>query len=550
MIRAHRVEATAQDDASLISGWNIAPNVAYSVALTPGATSCGVFLFAEDGALIASGAALVGTEQPCVLIPQPGQTLGMIDPELGWHLLLTTIGTERQRTIRINPSVDLPDEIHPIYADDDLALVRATAGIDASAHYIDDLTVSCPLGFRAVLGDVASGPVDGAAVVGQVESITWAGTPNGASEQAVIRRHVAIAPAPAVVPPAPPVVVNDAGETAADETTSGNVLTNDSTGLSVVAVNGLSANVGATVAGSNGGVFTIASTGAWTFDPSGDFALLTGSETAETSVMYHASDGVSEAGATLTITVSSGAAPALWTPAQLTTAQWLDVSDTSTLTLDGTAISQISDKSGNDLHATQTGTSRPTRSGNLAVFDGTNDSFNISVPQARPSHVFAVLDTTALQTGWRIFMERTVGSSPYPPALYVGRNTQAYYPGIYWGTSLALVDSTARQNLRIQEYRIGSGVVGLRSGGGTELTATTSQSVLSTWIEINTVPTYSQQSAFSLGEVLIINQELSDADRQRVEGYLAHKWDAILGVTTLVAALPSGHPYKTSPPTI
>jgi len=306
MIRAHRVAATAQDDASIISGWNIAPNIGYSVALSPGATSCGVFLFAADGTLVASGAALAGTEQPCILYPQTGQTVGMIGADLGWHLLLTTIGTESQRTIRINPSVDLPDEIHPIYGDDDLALVRATAGIDATAHYIDDMTVSCPLGLGAGLGDVASVPVDGAAVVGQVESITWAGTPNGTNEQAVIRRHVAIAPAPAVAPPAPPAVADDTGATDAVTATSGNVLTNDASGLAVTAVSGLSANVGLAVAGNNGGVFTITSDGAWAFDPNGDFAALTGSETADTSVTYHASDGASEASAMLTITVSSG----------------------------------------------------------------------------------------------------------------------------------------------------------------------------------------------------------------------------------------------------
>jgi hypothetical protein len=312
MIRAHRVNATAQDDSSPISGWNIAPNVPYSVSLTPGTTSCGVFLFAEDGHIVASGAALVGTEQPCVLIPQSGQTIGMIDAELGWHLLLTTIGTESQRTIRINPAVDLPDEIHPIYGDDDLALVRATAGIDGAAHYIDDLAVNCPLGLGAGLGDIASVPVDGAAVVGQVESVTWTGTPNGAPEQAVIRRHVPIAPETAVAPPTPPVVVDDAGETTADETTSGNVLANDAIGLAVVAVNSLSANVGASVAGSNGGAFVISSSGAWTFDPGSDFDSLTGDQTAATSVTYHASNGAAEASATLTITVSSGAAVPLF----------------------------------------------------------------------------------------------------------------------------------------------------------------------------------------------------------------------------------------------
>jgi VCBS repeat-containing protein len=303
MIRAHRVTATAQDDASLVTGWNIAPNVGYSVTLLPGAVSCGVLLYDEGGVLVASGAALAGTDQPCVLLPQGGYALGMVDADQGWHMMLTTIGTESQRTIRISPAVDLPDEIHPIYGDDDLALVRATAGIDASSHYIDDVTVSCPLGLGAGLGDIASVPVDGAPVVGQVESITWTGTPNGVSEQVVIRRHVAIAPE-AFVEPVLPTVADDTGTATHLVGTSGNVLTNDDSGLSVMAVNGLTGNVGIAVDGSNGGSFVLDSDGSWTFDPDGDFDLLSGSETANTSVTYHASDGAAEAMATLTVTVN------------------------------------------------------------------------------------------------------------------------------------------------------------------------------------------------------------------------------------------------------
>lgn len=319
MIRAHRVNATAQDDANLISGWNIAPNVEYSITLLPGAVSCGVLLYAE-GVLVASGAAITGTDQPCVLLPQGGYALGMIDAEMGWHLMLTTVGTESQRIIRINSTVDLPDEIHPVYADDDLALVRATAGIDGAAHYIDDLAVSCPLGLGAGLGDVVSVPVDGAAVVGQVESITWTVTPKGASESAVIRRHVAIAPV-ALAEPFPPVVADDTGTATHVETATGNVLANDASGLTVVAVNGLSSNVGQAVDGNNGGSFTIASDGSWAFSPDGDFALLSGSETAVTSVTYHASDGTAEAMATLTVTVShANAAPVAVNDTGITTA--------------------------------------------------------------------------------------------------------------------------------------------------------------------------------------------------------------------------------------
>jgi len=270
-----------------------------------------MLIYDEGNTLVASGAALVGADQPCVLLPQNGQTVGMVDAELGWHLLVTTTGTESQREIRISPSVDLPDEIHPAYADDGMGLARATAAIDEAAHYIDDVAVTCPLGLGAGLGDIANVPVDGAAVVGQVESVTWTATPDGTTEQAAIRRHVAIAPESYMEPvvPTPPSVADDTETTDSETATSGYVLANDATGLTVVAVNGLAANVGVEVSGSDGGIFTIASDGAWTFDPDGDFVDLEGVEYQGTSITYHASDGTSEAAATLTVNVTAPAVP-------------------------------------------------------------------------------------------------------------------------------------------------------------------------------------------------------------------------------------------------
>ena len=59
----------------------------------------------------------------------------------------------------------------------------------------------------------------------------------------------------------------------------------------------------------------------------------------------------------------------------------------------------------------------------------------------------------------------------------------------------------------------------------------------------------SQQSWYGyLREIVIVTGSLSESDRQKIEGYLAHRWDNILGVTTLVSNLQSGHPYKTSAP--
>lgn len=45
----------------------------------------------------------------------------------------------------------------------------------------------------------------------------------------------------------------------------------------------------------------------------------------------------------------------------------------------------------------------------------------------------------------------------------------------------------------------------------------------------------------TLYEVLIFNTDLGVDRRQKVEGYLAHKWG-------LASNLTDGHPYKTNPP--
>ena len=44
-----------------------------------------------------------------------------------------------------------------------------------------------------------------------------------------------------------------------------------------------------------------------------------------------------------------------------------------------------------------------------------------------------------------------------------------------------------------------------------------------------------------IAEIVVTHNALSTADREKLEGYLAHKW-------ALTGNLPSGHPYKTSPP--
>jgi VCBS repeat-containing protein len=106
-----------------------------------------------------------------------------------------------------------------------------------------------------------------------------------------------------------PTVANDVATIDEDHGTSGNVLVNDSDPdgdpLTVASVNGNAANVGATVAGSNGGLFTIQSNGSYAFATNGQFVDLGAGQSRTTSVTYVAGDGQGGTStATITITVT------------------------------------------------------------------------------------------------------------------------------------------------------------------------------------------------------------------------------------------------------
>lgn len=561
MIRAIRPNAVAQDDANMIVGWNIAPNVAYTVILLPGASACGVLIYDEDGSiLIASGSALVGTDQPCVLSPQSGQTIGMVDVALGWHLLLTTVGTESQRTIRIGPMVDLPDEIHPVYGDDDMAASRATAAIDDGAHYIDDVTVSCPLGLGASLGDVVSVPVEGEQVIGQVESISWVGGPDGGIETAVIRRHVAIAPESFVepTPPTPPTLVADTAATDADTATAGNVLNNDAAGLTVVAVNGLSASVGSAVAGSAGGLFTVNSDGSWAFDPNEDFGSI--EENTETAVTYYASNGESESSTTLTVTVSPSATVDSWTPAEIADLIWLDPSDDTARTVINSGVEGLTDKIGGvSTIAAPASTRRPT----LAE-DQLNNLDMMYMPGSDICMIglagqitgdctlvcVCIPDESQNAIGGILAYQNTSGAPGVGQARsIVLRNTgQLYYA---WGSSADYNPAGASwvggaPNIVATRYDVDDvtmSVNGAAFGPETVSALTTAPETYA--LEVGRRYAASAWDYFKgyVGDIIVIPASVSDADFRRIEGFLAHKWG-------LADNLPVGHPYKLAAPTM
>ena len=82
------------------------------------------------------------------------------------------------------------------------------------------------------------------------------------------------------------------------------------------------------------------------------------------------------------------------------------------------------------------------------------------------------------------------------------------------------------------------GVLGNSNTTGTDTGTTTATQI---WFGSDSTPASFYTG--KLGEFIQYNGTLSQADREKVEGYLAHRWG-------LEGLLDSGHPYKASPPTV
>ena len=337
-----------------------------------------------------------------------------------------------------------------------------------------------------------------------------------------------------------------------DSTTpiSGNLL-EGTTGFTISQVNSDPLNVGIDVAGSNGGTFTITSSGSWTFDPDGDFAALTGSDTATTSVTYHASDGVGEAMGTLTVTVGQ----LLWTPAEITTALWLDAADSSTITLNGSTVSKWWDKSGNARHATQgTAGAQPTLETNRLSFDGGD---HLSVADVAGLQ-FGTGDFAAIVVANITNVNRVQGSQD----TLVSKDYIGFELYIYQGIVAGYIGGTADANISgatsgawdiFSQIRMSSAHTVRRTGTpSSSATNTGNVSQIGTNVFIGHCPGLPEDCGLigKISEIILLPAGFTATDLQRIEGYLAHKWDALLGVATLVSALPSDHPYKSTPPAI
>lgn len=237
----------------------------------------------------------------------------------------------------------------------------------------------------------------------------------------------------------------------------------------------------------------------------------------------------------------------LWTPALIAPAVWLDAADASTITLNGTTVSQWNDKSGNLRNASQsTAASQPTYTQSgigskpSLTFDGGDFLTGTWAAANEPQATLAMVGNHASDQNIQVSV--SIGQTSTNNGFGIGWNgSGVYFASFLWGKS------EARRNGFTSDPVIQIGALSntniVQSFNGTEdSVAVTSPGSVTTSYQVGAISgTFPVSANTRIAEVVILKSVITIFDRQKLEGYFAWKWG-------LVGNLPSTHPYKNSPP--
>lgn len=205
-------------------------------------------------------------------------------------------------------------------------------------------------------------------------------------------------------------------------------------------------------------------------------------------------------------------------------------------------------------------------------FDGSDDLLSCGSASA-----LAIFRNVPAAWVFSVYKKRSTDASPTSRYLvFSARQIAAVRFGLLVGTSAASnankpaffaqrLDAETAAALRSPNVRVGSylmlfahinystraGVIyenGSQSASNAALTTSAgntsdTSSVATHPLSVGAFPDGSVAADVDLAAVVIGNTNLSASDREKLEGWAAHKWG-------LTANLPAGHPYKTTAPTI
>ena len=240
----------------------------------------------------------------------------------------------------------------------------------------------------------------------------------------------------------------------------------------------------------------------------------------------------------------------LWTPAELTTALWLDASDATTISESGGYVSQWDDKSGNGNNAFQTLASSQPQTG-VDTIGGLNAlSFNLDLllldplvdfSQYKSQELFAV--TQANNDGRnKIFFSQFPGGFLHR---YNATPMDIDFVALGGIGNVATPQNSLTNDLIYSAYANPSEIAVKISQAASYTTLSIPYPLANSSAQVGIGGRSDNQTLFNgkIGELVFVPSSLSVSDRYRMEGYLAWKWG-------LESLLHVGHPYKSQPPRI
>lgn len=232
-----------------------------------------------------------------------------------------------------------------------------------------------------------------------------------------------------------------------------------------------------------------------------------------------------------------GASLSPWLPSDLSALlAWYDFSDAATLTISGTNISNINDKSGNAHHLSEsTATNQPqtTMLNSLSAAEFTNDFLTLndnpsgtalSGLDARDCCIAVVFNqVNSTNSGGMISLKSTAGGDFIMPNF---GNTDDYYGPDDAGSSFHIEQSVFTRGItHLMVLNMDGTDITLYPNGGTGLNVGTpaASNYFNTFVIGRRVADAKVWTG-TIGEVIVTSSALNTADRQDLEGYLAHKW--------------------------
>ena len=246
--------------------------------------------------------------------------------------------------------------------------------------------------------------------------------------------------------------------------------------------------------------------------------------------------------------VIAGRNQRLWTPSEITTALWLDAADSSTITKDGSnLVSQWNDKSGNARHASQaSGTLQATYSATQTngkpalVFTNHEYSLPAGIYHASPA-ICLVYSRSSATTSVLVRLQNNneILVVDYYSGFFFWITQRGYnqkyflytpssYADIFFGDSGT--SSGTEWTYYFNDAIKNKTSLGQSGGSGNNNILGRNENGTNPFIG-------------ALNEIIVLPGSVPTATRQKLAGYLAHKWG-------LTANLPTDHPYKSRPPRV